>query len=127
MVYDRTASRRGAGRPARAANTAHGVRCLTGPPDQAYKPSTQTANDAPVTGRQVRQDDTAYKAPAKVPAPAQGQYARPPRAGWRVLKGQSPWAGGMLTGVGEPPCQDERGRRSNGCAVLHAHILREPY
>lgn len=37
--------------------------------------------------------------------------------------GWKPWPGDA-TGVGEPPCQDERGRRLSGCAVLHAHILR---
>jgi hypothetical protein len=37
--------------------------------------------------------------------------------------GRKPWPGDA-TGVGEPPCQDERGRRLSGCAVLHAHILR---
>ena len=110
MVYDRAACR-----PRRGASS----------PRREHRPRCAPLDRPTGSGLSRRPRRRTMWAPAKVPAPAQGQDARPPRAGWRVLKGQSPWAGGIFNGGRNNPLeQDERGRRSNGCAVLHAHILR---
>ena len=84
-----------AGRPARATNAAHGVRRLTGPPDQACSRGRQASPKgrpgASVTG------------PGDASA-AQRTDARPPRA--RVAgfsTGRALETGGFSTGVGRAP------------------------
>src|SRR5471030_1777937 len=59
----------------------------------------------------------------------QGGHEGPP---WSRVRGmKSPRSGPRAESPGRgmqrgrnAPCQDERGRRLSGCAVLHAHILR---
>ena len=124
-----TASLQPRGAEARACSPRreHRPRCT--PPDRptgsglSRRPRRRTMQGRPASNPPGRHSVLRHR-PRCLPRP-RGKTRVHPAQGWRVSQGQSPWAGGIFNGGRNSPLeQDERGRRSNGCAVLHAHILR---